>query len=103
MLTIYVCKVCGRAIKSETKPNFCYFDRTSSIENIGEEDAVKMGLFSQSKGLQATFSDEPNWTVTFEFPGDYKYHPFTGEKAPGILLGDKLTEFQETIMQKVIA
>lgn len=101
-MTIYLCKTCGRAIKAEEKPNFCYFDRTTAIENIGDEDAVKMGLFSTTKGFTAIFSDEPNWTVVFEFSGDYKYHPFTGVMAPATLLGNKLTEFQEDIMRKVI-
>ncbi len=97
----FICKNCGRSLKAEIKPNYCYFDRCSSIENISDEDAVKMGLFSQSKGFTAIFSDVPDQRVTFEFPGDYKYHPYTGEKVPGILVGDKLTEFQENIMQKV--
>jgi len=103
MLVNWVCKTCGRAIKSETKPSFCYFDRTTSLENISDEDSIKMGLFQLSKGRTMTFSDEPHWTITFEFPGDFKYHPFTGEKASAMLLGDKLIDFQDRIMQAVLA
>ena len=101
-MTHWICKTCGRAIKAEEKPVYCYFDRTTSIENLSNEDAVKMGLFELSKGFTAIFSDGPNWAVIFEFPGDYKYHPFTGEQAPAVLSRGKLTDFQDQIMRKVI-
>ena len=101
-MIIYVCKICGRAIKSNVPPTCCYFDNCHSLENISNEDAVKMGLFELSKGFTAIFSDGPNWAVIFEFPGDYKYHPFTGEQAPAVLSRGKLTDFQDQIMRKVI-
>lgn len=62
----YVCKMCGRSLKSEVKPQWCYFDRCSNLENISDEDAAKMGL------------DIPEGE-TFEFPGDVRWDPVTGE------------------------
>lgn len=125
-MIIYVCKMCGRAIKAETKPNFCYFDRMSSIENISDEDAIKMGLFSFTKGCPITFpkvavavtppassnidSTMETTIVTFEFPKDIKYNPFTGRETGIIYLYNplshaenlSLTDFQNMIMRRVI-
>jgi len=89
-LTIFICKSCGRAIKSETKPNYCYADGTTSIENISDEDAKKMELFSMNLGVQLE-----NFIV--EFINDYRYHPFTGAQWQGA----KLHQLQEQIMEKV--
>jgi len=120
----WVCKTCGRAIKSETKPNFCYFDRTTSIENISDGDSIKMGLFStkeksvttihdaqlQSIDLvlskeKGTFEFSPVFSkrISFEFLDDVRYDPFTGKLIK--MLGDgksSLTDFQNDIMKKVL-
>lgn len=96
----YVCKMCGRSIKARQKPNFCYFDRSDQIENIGDEDAVKMGLF-QSNIVPVTLWDVEN----IEFGGDFQFHPFTGERINTIqLVGNpygKLSDFQDQIMKNV--
>ncbi len=101
----YVCKMCGRSMRSEEKPNWCYFDRSDSIEGISDEDAVKMGL------------DIPDGE-TFEFPGDVRWDPDSGEgrieprfidlrvglrQLPhgGIVSGKTLAQFQDKIMAEV--
>lgn len=86
MSIIYVCKMCGRAQRAEEKPNHCYFDRMDAIENIGDEDAVKMGL-SIPEG------------ETFEFPGDVRWDPVTGQ--PMVAGGRTLKQFQDAIMVEV--
>ena len=89
----WVCKMCGRSLKSERKPNFCYFDRIDHIENISDEDAEKMGLFTSFSSKEA-----------FEFPGDLHYDPFTGESVkPGHfhIAQFTLSNFQDQIMKKV--
>ena len=62
----WVCKMCGRSIRQEEKPMCCYYDRMDYIENISDEDAVKMGL------------DIPAGE-RFEFPGDVRWDPDTGK------------------------
>jgi len=107
-MTIFVCKTCGRSLKAEEKPNFCYFDRTTAIENISDEDAVKMGLFSTTSGAvlnrpyASTVKLVQLTVLIFEFFGDVKYDPFTGEKVEIALLSyPTLVKFQENIMRKV--
>lgn len=78
----YCCKTCGRAIRSKQKPIFCYADRTPNLENISDEDSVKMGLFVDYPGYEIG-------ELLFEFPGDIKYHPFTGQE-----ISFKGTEYQ---------
>lgn len=85
-MNIYICKMCGRALKSEKEPTYCYADRMDSIEGISDEDAQKMGI-----------SDIED----FEFPGDVKFSPFTGEKLEEPT-GHKLSDFQDNIMRKVL-
>ena len=92
-MTFFVCKMCGRSMKAKESPNFCYFDRSDTIENISDEDAVKMELFSQAR--ERLIADG----IEYEFPGDIKWHPFTGE--PMEEQGFTLTEFQEAIMVEV--
>jgi len=75
---VYVCKSCGRAIRTETKPKCCYFDRNESIENIGDDDSKRMGLFSSDKN--ELISGSISFPCDVEFPGDIRYDPFTGEK-----------------------
>lgn len=102
-MTIFVCKMCGRSLRQDEKPNWCYFDRCDSIENISDEDAVKMGL-SIPEGER------------FEFPGDVRWDPDTGETAridlipkykesgwPDSLapIGKTLHQFQNAIMARV--
>ena len=82
----WVCKMCGRSMKAEEKPNWCYFDRCDSIENIGDDDAVKMGLDIPEGG-------------TFEFPGDVRWDPFSGK--PMMASGKKLKQFQNAVMVEV--
>lgn len=94
-MTIFVCKTCGRAIESEEQPIYCYADRVDTIENIGPEDAVRMGLFS----LGGTFTQEG---MKFEFPCDVRFHPFTGKRMEMSPFGkSSLTMLQDTVMQKV--
>lgn len=95
-MTIFVCKSCGRALKAETKPNFCYADRTNYIENISDEDAVKMGLFSDFKDEFGYF-DREFGKIVFEFPGDIHYDPYSGTS----MSLQKLGEFQDKIMKTV--
>ncbi len=91
----YVCKACGRSMISDEKPNFCYADRMDSIENISDEDAVKMGL-SIPKG------------TLFEFPGDARWGPVKGRpmdlrewlKDNNYPAGT-LSQFQDKIMEEV--
>jgi hypothetical protein len=86
-VTIFVCKMCGRSLRQDEKPNWCYFDRCDSIENISDEDAVKMGL-SIPEGER------------FEFPGDVRWDPDSGrpmDAGPG----DTLREFQRAVMAEV--
>jgi hypothetical protein len=91
-MTIFVCKTCGRAIKSEEKPVYCYADRVDTIENIGDADAVRMGLFSGD----GDFTQE---SLHFEFPRDVRYHPFTGKPMSISPFGKlSLSEFQDRIM-----
>jgi len=68
---------------AKTKPNWCYFDRMDAIENISDEDAVKMGL------------DIPVGE-TFEFPGDVRWDPVTGR--PMSAEGRMLKQFQNAVM-----
>jgi len=93
----FCCKTCGRAIRSPEKPNFCYADRTTSIENISDEDSIKMQLFS-SDGQEIFLFDGK--TVEIEFPGDIRYDPFNGNDFI-VEEGFTLSEYQDEIMKKV--
>jgi len=89
MSVIYCCKQCGRSGRFDEKPNWCYFDRCDSIENVSDEDAVKMGL------------DIPDDSM-YEFVGDVRWHPMTGERiANAMRHGKTLREFQENVMKGV--
>lgn len=85
-------------MKAKDKPAFCYFDRTSSIENISDEDAVKMGLFSTTEGTKMN-------GIIFEFFGDIQYDPMTGKMLSGdaVCTTGTLSEFQDTIMGRALA
>lgn len=100
-MTVYICKSCGRAMSTEAKPNFCYADRMDSIENISDEDAKRMGLFSNPEKAMLVGD------VVFEFPQDIRFHPFLGNELdlPFLLLKGlfSLTEFQDEIMERVRA
>lgn len=98
-MIVYVCKVCGRAIKSPVKPNFCYADRTSSLENISDEDSIKMQLFRGSGSELVGFGSD---IVDVEFPGDIQYNPINGDKIFGIS-GHTLSQYQDEIMKRVRA
>lgn len=84
----WVCKACGRSLRQDEKPNWCYFDRGDSIENISDEDAKKMGL------------SIPGCDI-FEFPGDVRWDPNTGKKLE-LTDGRTLMEFQAATMLKVV-
>jgi hypothetical protein len=101
-MTIYVCKSCGRAVKAEEKPNFCYADRMDSIENISDMDAkYKMQLFQMP--ISAIWVSG----ICYEFPDDVRFHPYTGE--PFYLVHTytpeegfySLSELQDSIMKRV--
>lgn len=93
-MTYWVCKMCGRSMRQDEKPNWCYFDRSESIENISDEDAVKMGL-NIPEGER------------FEFPGDVRWDPDRGvavvppnEYVVGYFY--TLKDWQQWIMKRVI-
>jgi len=94
MMEIFLCKMCGRTLKSEKRPNFCYADRmdgeSNGIEGIDFERARQMGI--DETFLQ---SDE-----MFEFPGDIRFDPFTGKEC-FVTGGRTLDEFQYKIMMKL--
>lgn len=97
---IYVCKMCGRAMQTNAKPQFCYFDRMDSIENISDEDASKMALFLfPTKAVSLMYPD--GIELRIEFPGDFNYDPFTGDSVGDKLGGFTLPELQATIMRDV--
>jgi len=88
MSVIYFCKMCGRAGRFDEKPNYCYADRCDSIENVSDEDAVKMGVnIPEGK--------------TFEFIADAKWDPFTGDTVDNPSPGRSLKDFQREIMEMV--
>lgn len=97
-MTIYVCKSCGRAIQSDYQPNYCYADRMDTLENISDEDAARMGLFSAGH----THRKDRGFTVEFE--DDVRWHPFTGDAilpTPCYEAPCTLTAFQDALMKRV--
>jgi len=90
MSTIYFCKMCGRTGRFDEKPNFCYFDRVDHLENVSDEDAVKMGVNIPD--------DSP-----YEFPGDVRWQPFTGKPITNVPKdGYTLQKFQREVMERVL-
>jgi len=83
----HVCKACGRGLRTDEKPNFCYADRMDHLENISDEDSAKMGLHVP-RG-------------TFEFPGDVRWDPITGEPTVPEVGGRTMAEWQDEIMEKM--
>lgn len=96
-MTVWVCKTCGRALKAAQKPNYCYADLTTSIENISDEDSIKMGLFKFPEKAKEIFFGEK---MIIEFPGDFKYNPVLGEIAFPYT-GYTLSELQDSIMKQL--
>ncbi len=98
-LTVFVCKTCGRGIKAEEKPNWCYGCRSDQIENISDEDAAKMGLFS-SPGEEINLYGK---VAYLEFPGDFNYNPVEGHKIGRKEAATelKLSDFQSGIMKNL--
>ena len=86
--TIFFCKMCGRTMRADEKPNFCSFDRVDHIENVSDEDAVKMGV-NIPEG------------ETYEFPGDVRWEPFTGNVVAPVD-GYTLQQFQREVMERVL-
>lgn len=103
-MKIYVCKMCGRAIKAEKQPPYCYADRMDSIEEIGSEDAKKMGLFSTSLGISIKPEGSEEHFVV-EFVNDVRFCPFSGRALSrlglGTVEGGSLSDFQDRVMQRV--
>jgi len=87
VVTYFICKACGRSMKADAKPNYCYADRMDYYENISDEDALKMGL------------DIPDGEI-FEFPGDIKWNPISGKPCQGA--GRTLHDFQRETMVRVL-
>jgi len=85
---LWFCKMCGRGLDAKEKPNFCYFDRVDHIENVSDEDAVKMGLNIPD--------DSP-----YEFPGDVRWDPSTGKRLMVPYDARTLQQFQRDIMERV--
>lgn len=88
-MTIYFCKMCGRTGRFNERPNFCYFDRIDHLENVSDEDAVKMGLNIPD--------DSP-----YEFPGDVRWDPMTGKRLLVPYDNRTLQQFQRDIMERVL-
>ena len=86
IMKIYVCKTCGRSMRTRERPVCCYQCRMDAIEEVSDVDAAKMGL------------DIPEGEA-YEFPGDVKYNPMSGK--PMTLEGATLAQFQDAIMVKV--
>lgn len=85
----WVCKICGRAMKAEKAPVFCYYDGLDQIENIGDEDAEqKMKLL-------------PVAAYAYEFPGDVRYDPYSGREFSSVG-GFTLSEYQDQVMEEVL-
>lgn len=82
----FICKMCGRAGRFNEQPICCYADRMDAIEGISDEDAIKMGI------------NIPDGE-TFEFPGDIKWNPVSGE--PMTASGKTVEKFQNSIMTEV--
>jgi hypothetical protein len=118
-MVFFVCKMCGRSVRAPNKPNFCYHDRMNSIENISDEDAVKMGLFTfpeKAMPFRSFLSSEQPLdiilpltdihisdiqSIMIEFPGDLLYDPITGKPiVVGYPAGYTLSEFQNHIMKQ---
>ena len=99
--TVHVCKGCGRSVKTQKKPNFCYWDRLDHTENISDEDAVKMGLFSHPEKSVTFESYEKPEEFIAEFPGDVRYDVFTGEKMTPIISLYSLSNFHEEVLSRV--
>jgi hypothetical protein len=70
-MTIYICKTCGRAMRANVKPTYCYADRMDHLENISDEDSLRMFLFSNCDSLMID-------DIEIEFPGDYRFNPMSG-------------------------
>ena len=87
--------MCGRSLKSDEQPNYCYADRmdgeSNGIEGIDFERARQMGI--DEAFLQ---SDE-----MFEFPGDIWFDPFTGDSMSAVKNGRTLDESQQKIMEMI--
>lgn len=96
---VYICKGCGRGIRTNVPPNYCYFDRLDHLENICDEDAVRMGIFSFGKSASMEGAQ-------IEFPGDFKFSPFTGKEEKyvhHVLKGfTTLSELQDELFKQVI-
>jgi len=87
-MTIYFCKQCGRTGRFNEKPNHCYFCHIDHIENVSDEDAVRMGV------------NIPDGSP-YEFPGDVRFHPMSGEPVSPFD-GYTLRQFQRDMMERVL-
>lgn len=94
-MRFWVCKTCGRALRADCRPNYCYADRMDHIEEINAEDAVRMELFGLV-GFQR------RGAFVFEFPGDIKFHPVTGDHMPSYLSELRLLDYQKVKMQRML-
>jgi hypothetical protein len=68
-----------------------------TMEEVSEDDFRKMGLF---KGIMVMIGEGEH---TYEFPGDVRYDPFTGEGAERTVRGYTLDDFQDKVMEMVRA
>jgi len=94
-VTVYICKSCGRGVAMQGKPDYCYADRMDTMENLSDNDAEKMGVFS----IGGTFAEDG---ISYEFPRDVRFHPVTGE-ALRFVVPDRssLTDLQDKVMEGV--
>jgi len=104
-MQIWVCKMCGRAMIVKDQPKYCYFDRGDSIEQIGVDDSIKMGLFfGKAKEVIETAMKHEGVFVIPEFGPDLMYNPLNGEIVPDVVRestqnsGMSLPNYQRKIM-----
>jgi hypothetical protein len=79
-MQIWVCKMCGRSMLVKKKPSYCYFEKTSSLEQISKEEADKICLFRGNVLELVEFLQEEKDILNFipEFKEGVRFDPFTG-------------------------
>jgi hypothetical protein len=62
------------------QPSYCYFEKTSSLEQISKDEADQIGLFRGKVKELVEFLQEEADILNFipEFKEDVRFDPFTG-------------------------
>ena len=85
-MDVYICKICGRTIRTDKEPKYCYADGISNYEKITEHEVEMIGAYFETES-------------EYEFPGDVKYDPYTREEIPPA--GDTtLTAYQRQLLKE---